>query len=69
MTLDEWIKYFNGDMDAVNVVYYLQKEKPYTDEEIIDAIDKIEKVASQCGLNKTDVVKMIFYNETTSLEK
>lgn len=68
MTLDDWIKYFNGDIDAVNAVHYLQKAKPFTDEEIIDAIDKIEKVASQCGLNRTDIIKMIFYSETTSLK-
>lgn len=68
MSLDDWIKYFHGDIDAVNTVYYLQKVKPYTDEEIIDAIEKIEKVAFQVGLTRIDVVKEILGNETMSLK-
>lgn len=54
-------------MDAVNAVYYLQKAKPYTDKEIVDAIDKIEKVAIQVGLTRIDVTKAILGNETMSL--
>ena len=68
MSLDDWINYFHGDMDAINAVYYLQKIKPYTDEEIIDAIDKIEKVAFQVGLTRVDVVKTILGNEIMTLK-
>lgn len=69
MTLNEWINYFNYDMVAVNAVYYLQKQKPYTDDEIIDAINKIKKVAIQYGLTRGDIMKTIFANETTKLSK
>jgi hypothetical protein len=68
MTLEDWINYLNHDMDAVNAVYCLQKQKPYTDEEIIDAIEKIEKVGTKCGLTRADIIKTILINETTTLK-
>jgi len=68
LDLNGWIKYFDGNMDAVNAVDYLQKLKPYTDEEIIDAIEKINVVACQCGLTRTDVIKTILANETMTIK-
>lgn len=63
MTLEDWINYLSQDIDAVNAVYFLQEQKPYTDEEIIDAIEKIEKVGIQCGLTRADIIKTILINE------
>jgi hypothetical protein len=68
LNLDEWIEYFNHDMDAVNTVYSLKRNTQYTDEEIIEAINKIENVAIQCNLNRMDIIGILFANEIKILK-
>ena len=58
-----WIEYFHGDMDAVDTVNYLQQIRQYADEQIIDAINKTEVIARQCGLTRADIIRIILDNE------
>jgi len=74
MTTDEWLEKYDNNLEIVNLIYYLQRQKPYyTDEEIIDAIEKISKVVRmgnsfEIPITLKDIVNLIVVNETCELK-
>jgi hypothetical protein len=68
MEYDKWFKYFDGDEEAINIVHSLQKETPYTDEYIIEAIEKIGEVYFKLGVTKREVAFAIFGSELMALK-
>lgn len=73
MTFEEWYEKYDRNIDIVNLIDYLQKVKPYTDEEIIEAIEKIKKIiidSNCCGIPLTlkDIINLIVVNETCELK-
>lgn len=66
MTIDEWTKKYNN-REIGRLLNKLQWKTPYTDEEIIEAIDKVFSIAAQTGMTLQECVELIVANETMAL--
>jgi hypothetical protein len=65
MNLQEWAKHYNN-YEIAEKLCYLQKITPYTDIEIIEAVDKVGRVGAKCGLSLLECVNLLVVNEDTN---
>jgi hypothetical protein len=65
MCLINWCKQNNADQDMIDWLINLTKKKPYTDEEIIEAINKVYELNI---LTLKETVALICGNETMELK-
>lgn len=66
LTIDEWTKKYNNK-EVGRLLNKLQWQTPYTDEEIIEAIDKVFFIGVQIGMTLQECVELIVANETMVL--
>ena len=66
MTIDEWTKKYKN-REIGRLLNKLQWKTPYTDEEIIEAIDKVFSIGVQIGMTLQECVELIVANETMAL--
>ena len=62
MTHEEWVNKYK-DEDIADWLVELQNNTPYTDEEIIEAIEKLYAVGTKCSISLKEVVALITANE------
>jgi hypothetical protein len=59
LTLDAWLKYLNYDIPALNLIYYLKNQRPYTDDELKESLERIRNLMGKMGLTISDALRII----------
>lgn len=67
MNTDKWIEKFGYNNDVITKINFLQTVKPYSDEEVIEAVDKVKDTALKCGISFEELIDLIVTNETCKL--
>ena len=50
MELIDWYKENNVDLETIEWIESLRRNTPYTNDEIIEAVNEVYRVGKQCGL-------------------
>ncbi len=63
MEFEELSQKYNGDLDILNLIYHLEKLRPYTIEEIVEVIEQIKNVCIILGISLRDIVNILIAKE------
>jgi len=69
LEIKEWYKKNNLGEEEINLIEYLRRNKPYTDKEIMEAIEKVHEIGGRCGLSIKDAVHAVAINEIATLKQ
>ncbi len=68
MDITEWYKKNKLGKEKISLIEYLRRNKPHTDKEIMEAIEKVYEIGGRCGLSIKDAVHAVAVNEIATLK-
>jgi hypothetical protein len=63
-----WNEVLGENKDLIEAMYDFKKQTLYTDEQILDTINKVYNVGLRCGVSFEEAVWLVIANETMILQ-